>query len=44
MPGDWEVLAESQPHAKAAAGAAVWQVAVPAEGTAVLSWRVRVRY
>jgi hypothetical protein len=44
MPGDWEVLAESQPHAKAAAGTAVWQVAVPAEGTAVLSWRVRVRY
>jgi len=44
MPGDWEVLAESHPHAKEAAGAAVWQVPVPAEGTAVLTYRVRVRY
>jgi hypothetical protein len=44
MPGDWEMLAESHPHAKEAAGTAVWQVPVPAEGTAVLTWRVRVRY
>jgi hypothetical protein len=44
MPGDWEVLAESHPHAKEAAGTAVWQVPVPAEGAAVLTYRVRVRY
>lgn len=44
MPGDWEVLAESHPHTKEAAGTAVWQVPVPAEGEAVLTYRVRVRY
>ena len=44
MPGDWEMLAESHPHAKEASGTAVWQVPVPAEGTAVLTGRVRVRY
>jgi hypothetical protein len=44
MPGDWEMLSESHPHAKEAAGTAVWQVPVPAEGTAVLTYRVRVRY
>jgi hypothetical protein len=44
MPGDWEVLVESHPHVKEAAGTAVWQVPVPAEGTAVLTYRVRVRY
>jgi hypothetical protein len=44
MPGDWEVLAESHPHVKEAAGTAVWKVPVPAEGTAVLTYRVRVRY
>jgi hypothetical protein len=30
MPGDWEMLSESHPHAKEAAGTAVWQVPVPA--------------
>lgn len=44
MPGDWEVLSESHPHAKEASGTAVWQVPVPAEGNAVLTYRVRVRY
>jgi hypothetical protein len=44
MPGDWTMLAESQPHAKVAAGTAEWQVRVPADGKATLSYRVRVRY
>ena len=44
MPGDWSMVAESQPHAKAAANTAEWQVKVPAEGRATLSYRVRVRY
>lgn len=44
MPGDWEVLAESHPHRKEASGTAVWQVPVPAEGTATLTYRVRVKY
>ena len=44
MPGDWEVLAESHKHMKEAAGTAVWQMPVPAEGKAELTYRVRVRY
>lgn len=44
MPGDWEVLAESHPHSKEAAGTAVWEVPVPADGSATLTYRVRVRY
>ena len=43
-PGDWTMLAESQPHAKVAAGTAEWQVRVPADGKATLTYRVRVRY
>jgi hypothetical protein len=44
MPGDWAMLGESQPHVKAASGTAEWQVLVPAEGQATLTYRVRVRY
>ena len=44
MPGDWTMVSESQPHAKAASGTAEWKVRVPAEGKATLVWRVRVRY
>lgn len=44
IPGDWTLLEESQPHAKVAAGAAQWQVAVPAAGSATLRYRVLVRY
>ena len=44
MPGDWTMVSESQPHTKAASGTAEWQVKVPAEGKATLSYRVRVRY
>lgn len=42
--GDWQMVAESQPHSKETANTAVWQLTVPAEGKAVLTWRVRVRY
>jgi hypothetical protein len=44
MPGDWQMLSASQPHTKGAANTAVWSVAVPAEGKAVLSYRVQVRF
>ena len=44
MPGDWTLVSESHPHAKAASGTAEWQVNVPAEGKATLSYRARVRY
>ncbi|MFP5418644.1 MAG: DUF4139 domain-containing protein [Gammaproteobacteria bacterium] len=44
MPGDWTILAESHPHTKPASGTAQWQVSVPAEDSATLTYRVRVRY
>src|SRR6266581_23476 len=44
MPGDWEVLGASQPHEKVQAFTAKWNVAVPTEGEAKLSYRIRVRF
>ncbi len=44
MPGDWQMLSESHPHIKAAANTAVWHISVPAEGKAVLTYRVLVKY
>ncbi len=44
VPGDWQMLEESQRHTKAAAGTAEWHVTVPAEGQTKLSYRVLVRY
>ncbi len=44
VPGDWTMLQESQPHRKAAAGTAEWQVKVPAEGSATLRYRVLTRF
>jgi hypothetical protein len=38
------MLEESQRHAKPAAGTAEWRVALPAEGSATLRYRVLVRY
>lgn len=43
MPGDWEIVSESLPHARGDAHSAVWQVAVPADGKATLEYAVRVR-
>ena len=44
IPGTWEVLKQSHPHTKDAAGVAVWQVEVPAEGSTLLTYRVRSRF
>lgn len=44
IPGDWEILEESIPHEKAAANTALWQVQVPSLGSALLMYRVRVKY
>jgi hypothetical protein len=44
VPGDWTMVSESQPHIKAASNVAEWQVPIPADGKAVLSYRVRVKY
>jgi hypothetical protein len=43
LPADWRMLSESQPHTKESASMASWQLLVPAEGAATLSWQVEVR-
>ena len=44
IPGTWEILQESQKHQKDAANLATWSVSVPAEGSTVLTYRVRSRF
>lgn len=44
MPGDWQVLQASHSHTKKDAHTAAWEITLPAEGTTVLTYRVRVRY
>jgi hypothetical protein len=44
IPGDWKILSESLPHEKLDSATAGWKVEVPAEGTALLTYRVRIEY
>lgn len=44
MPGDWQMLGESQAHSKESSNTATWKVNVPAEGKVSLTYRVQVRY
>ena len=44
LPGDWEMVSESQKHTKESARVASWNVAVPAGGTTVLDYTVRVKW
>jgi len=44
MPGDWEVLRASHPHAKIQAFTAQWKIPVPKDGETRLSYRIRVRF
>lgn len=44
VPGDWEMLAESLPHEKAASNTAVWRVPVPPRGATTLTYSVRVKF
>ncbi len=44
IPGDWKIIAENQPHSKPASNMAVWNVEVPAEGSALLNYRVQTKY
>ncbi len=44
VPGDWTMVSESQPHTKVASNVAEWQISIPADGKAMLSYRVRVKY
>ncbi len=43
IPGDWEMLSESLPHKKVAAGLAEWVITVPADGKTTLSYTTRLR-
>jgi hypothetical protein len=43
IPGDWQMVSESQPHTRVSSNMAEWKVAVPARGRHLLSYRVRVR-
>ncbi len=44
IPGDWEMIKESQPHTKEAANLASWLVEVPADGSVTLNWRTQIRH
>lgn len=44
VPGDWQILSESQAHTKGSSNTAVWKVTVPAQGSTVLTYRALVRY
>ena len=44
VPGDWKMLEESVKHEKPDASTAEWQIKVPAEGSAKLSYKVRVTF
>ncbi|MFZ1058793.1 MAG: DUF4139 domain-containing protein, partial [Candidatus Rokuibacteriota bacterium] len=44
MPGDWEVLRETHRHEKVEAHTLRYQIPVPKEGAAKLTYRVRVRF
>lgn len=44
LPGDWEMLQQSHPHSKESARVAAWNIAVPAGGTTLLEYTVRVKW
>jgi hypothetical protein len=44
VPGDWEVLRETQPHEKVEAHTLRYRVPVPKEGAAKVTYRVRLRF
>ncbi|MEI8161691.1 MAG: DUF4139 domain-containing protein [Betaproteobacteria bacterium] len=44
LPGEWEIVQESQKHDKDSARSASWDVAVPQGGAAILEYTVRVRW
>lgn len=44
MPGDWEMVQESQKHTRESARVAAWNVTVPAGGMTVLDYSVRVKW
>ena len=44
IPGDWEIVQQSQPHTKESSRIAAWNVLVPRNGSATLEYAARVRW
>lgn len=44
IPGDWSVLAENLAHTKVSSNQARWRVPVPAQGSKLLSYRIRTKF
>jgi len=44
LSGDWEMLQQSHRHSKESARVAAWNIAVPAGGTTLLEYTVRVKW
>ena len=44
IPGDWTVLSSSRPFKKTSSSTATWAINVPGEGSAKLTYRVRVTF
>ena len=44
LPGDWEIIQESQKHTKTSAHTAQWNVVIPAEGSTTLEYTARVKW
>lgn len=42
--GDWQIVSENHPHKKANSRLAVWKIEIPAEGSATLTYKARVKY
>lgn len=42
VPGDWQIAAENNPHAKPSSGTAVWSIRVPAGGQSTLTYTALV--
>ena len=44
LPGDWEIVQETQKHNKTSARTAQWNVAIPADGSTTLEYTARVKW
>ena len=44
VPGDWKMLEELVKHEKVDSSTAEWQLQVPAEGSAKLTYKVRITF
>jgi hypothetical protein len=42
--GDWKIISESAPHAKANSHLAVWKIDIPAESSTTLTYRAQVKH